>query len=157
MEKLELNELIEGVLTALATSGLSRATIISYKYSAFGHIRTFFDKRGVRFYCPTTSLAFREHIKKRLLNEEVSERYWRKLRKAVVWLEEYVRTGTVKWKTDRDHSRVELNENFSSILGAYLECLHNRLSSGTIKYVSSTIFKFLKFLENDGYVDFKEL
>jgi site-specific recombinase XerD len=157
MKKIELEKLINCVMDALCASGLSKCTLKTYRYGAYSSIKTFFAEEGKQFYSSKTVKAFLKNIKKRLENNEISSRHYRKLRKSANLLDEYVTTGALRWKTRDNRSDIKLNNYFNSILSDYEKNVRNRLASGTVKCLKSNALQFLKFLDDKGHINFARI
>ena len=140
MKKIELKKLIDHVLDALRAFELSTSTLKTYRYSAFSPIKTFFAKKGQHLYSQKTATTFLKRVKERLKNNEISERHYRKLRKAADLLEEYSATGALEWKTRTPRSKIKVNAYFTSILLAYEKNCCKRLAPGTVKCLKSNAF-----------------
>jgi len=157
MKKIELKKLIDHVMNALRDLGLSKSTLKSYRYSAFSSINKFFKQKGRHLYSKKITGAFCKNIEVRLKNNEISSRHYRKLRKAVNLLDEYVTTGTLRWKTRDNRSSIKLNNYFTSILSDYEKNVRKRLASGTVKGLKSYALQFLKFLDDNGHIKFERI
>jgi hypothetical protein len=119
MKQISIKQLIDHVLDAMLDFKLNKSTLKSYKYSYFAPIKKFFFKNGKLLYSKETTVAFLKNSKERLSNNEISECYYRMLRKAADLLEEYNITGSLKWKTRNNRTKIKLNGYFTSLLLAY--------------------------------------
>jgi site-specific recombinase XerD len=157
MEQTELKRLIDQVIAAMDILKLSKSTIKSYKYSAFAPIRSFFEKNGQVLYSKELIDAFLASAKERMSNHEISERHYRKLRKALELLEEYYTTSVLRWKTRMNRTKIKVNEYFTSLLLAYEQNISRQLAPRTVACTKSNILQFLKFLEDKGHQNFKRV
>lgn len=157
MEQIELKQLIDQVMAAMDTFKLSKSTLESYKRSAFTPIRTFFKENNQVLYSKEFITAFLTSAKERLNDHKISERHYRKLRKASDLLEEYHATSTLIWKTRVNRTKIKVNGYFTSLLLAYEQSNNRQLAPGTAAYIKSNILQFLKFLEDKGHKNFEKV
>lgn len=157
MEQIEVKRLIDQVMAAMGALKLSKSTLESYESSAFTPISNFFEKKRQVLYSNELVDEFLASAKKRADEHEISERHYRKLRKASELLEEYHTTSSLVWKTRTGRTKVKVNRYFASIVSAYEQNTTRELAPGTLACTKSTILQFLKFLEDKGHVDFKKV
>ncbi|MDA8441227.1 MAG: site-specific integrase [Peptococcaceae bacterium] len=157
MEQIQLKQLIDQVMAAMDAFNLSKSTIESYMRSAFAPIRIFFEKNNQVLYSKEFINTFLISAKEQLNNHEISERHYRKLRKASDLLEEYYITSALKWKTRGNRTKIKVNGYFTSLLLAYEQNNSRQLAPGTTAYIKSNILQFLKFLEDKGHKNFEKI
>jgi site-specific recombinase XerD len=157
MEQIEIKQLIDQVLKVMSNFNLAESSLKGYKLSAFSPIRSFFIKNGKHLYSKETTDTFIKIAIERLNKAEISDRHFRKLRKAADLLEEYHTTGTLEWKVRTNRSKIKVNDYFTATLLTYLKSLSVRLAPGTVAYLKSNALQFLKFLEDRGYVNFQRI
>ena len=153
--KNQLDHLINQTLEKLQMLGMKQSTIKSYRYSAFNRVRNYCIRQGVTTCHPETLCAFLSIQQRRLENDEISQRYFRKLRKAVQMLQEFSQKGEIHWHCHHEFSRCHVNDYFRACLKQFLE--KQRVGERTIAQIQSSVLQFLNHLENNGHIDFNEM
>ncbi len=153
MKQIKLKQVIEQVLEAMSSFNLTKSTLKTYKYSAFSSITTYAKKRDALFYSKDITDDFLKFQKDRLNNNEISEKHYRLLRKAVELLEEYYTTGNLRWKIRHNRSKIKLNEYFNSIIVDFEKDIFDQLAPNTVLYIKSNVLQFLEFIENNGHIN----
>lgn len=153
--QIQLDQLINQTLEELKKLGMKKMTIKSYRYSAYCSIKNYCVQHGTTYFEPIILNGFLSFQKKRLESNEISKRHYRKLRRAVLMLEDFSQYGTIQWGYYGNRSTYKTNDYFNLNLGKFLENLH--LSKGTIAGIKSNILHFLNHLEDSGHSDFNTL
>lgn len=153
--QIPLEQLIECILTELEKLGMAESTIKSYAGSAYGPMRNYCARNGTTYYAPAMLNDFLCLQKERLKNAEISERHFRKLRRAVLMVHDFHQHGTLQGGRYDSGSKYETNEYFGLCLERFLETQH--LSKRTISTLKSTILQFLCQMEHDGHRDFSTI
>ncbi len=151
----QLDQLINQTLEKMQMLGMKQSTIKSYRYSAFNCIRNYCIRQGVTTCHPETLCAFLSIQQRRLENDEISQRYFRKIRKAIQMLQEFSQNGDIQWHYHHEASRFHLNDYFNACLKQFLE--KQRVGERTIAGIQSSVLQFLNHLENNGHIDFSEM
>jgi len=155
MIKDQLDKLISQTLEELKKVGMSKSTIKAYRYSAYSPIKNYCFQQGITCYDPATVDTFLYSQKKRLEDNEISKRHYRKLRRAVLMLKEFSQQGVLQWRYYSNRSRYRINEYFSLYLRQFLDT--QDVSKGTIANRRSIIRHFLNHIEHNGHSDFNLL
>ncbi len=153
--QIPLERLIKNVLKELKKLGMAELTIKSYKYSAYSPISNYCARNGTTCYEPAMLNAFICYQKERLENSEISEKYFRTLRRAVLMLHDLYQHGTLQGCRYNSGSKYKTNEYFDLCLKQFLEAQH--LSKGTISNLRSIILQFLCQMEYIGRRDFSAI
>lgn len=150
--QISLEQLIECVLEELKKKGLTSESIKSYSESAYSPLIKYCARNGTTYYEPTVLNEFLNYQKKRLENNEISERYFRKLRRAVLMAHDQYQNGAIPDRRYDPGSKYKTNEYFSLWLKQFLDAQH--LGERTLGNLRSGISIFLHYLENTGHTDF---
>jgi len=153
--QIPLERIIERVLEELEKLCMAESTIKSYAGSAYSPIRNYCARNGTTCYEPTTLNAFLCSQKERLENSEISERHFRKLRRAVLMVHDLYQHGTLQGYRYDSGSKYETSEFFGLCMKQFLEAQH--LSKRTISNLRSNIQQFLYQLEQAGHRDFSTI
>lgn len=153
--QIQLDQFICQTLEELKKLGMKKSTIKSYHYSAYRPIRNYCVQHGTNCYEPATLDAFLSSQKKRLENSEISKRHYRRLRRAVLMLQDLSQYGRLQWDRYSAGATYKTNEYFSLYLKQFLEAQH--VSKGIIATIRSYILQFLCHIEHDGHSDFSTL
>lgn len=155
MMKIQLEQLIFQTLEELKMLGMKKSTIKSYKYSAYSPIKNYCVQKDITWYHPPTLDTFLSFQMNRLENSEISKRHYRKLRKAVLMLQDIHQNGKLQWGFNTQGSMYTTNEYFTFCLKQYL--VSQQLSKGTLSTNKSIILQFLNHIERNGHCDFSKL
>ena len=150
--QIPLERLIERVLQELEKLGMAEITIKSYAASAYGPMRNYCARNGTPCYEPAALNAFLCSKKERLENSEISERHFRKLRRAVLMLQDLYHHGAIQGCRYDSGSRYEINDYFSLSLKQFLE-EQQHLANRTVSGLRSRILQFLYHMEHAGHHD----
>lgn len=155
MMQIQLDQLISQTLEELKKLGMKKSTIKSYRYSTYSPIKNYCIQHGTTCYEPAILNAFLSSQKKRLESNEISKRHYRKLRRAVLMLQDLFQHGTFQRNHYSAGSIYKTNEYFGLNLKQFLEVQH--LSKGTIANLKSYLLKFLNHIEHNGHSNFNTL
>lgn len=150
-----LEQLIDRVLGELGQLGLSESTIKSYANSAYGPMRTYCARHETTCYEPTVLDAFLMAQKDRLASSEISERHFRKLRRAVLMIHDLHQHEALQDARYDSGSQYEVSEYFNRCLKQFIEAQY--FSKGTIAGLKSIVLQFLCHLERTGHRDFRAI
>lgn len=153
--QLELEQLIGQVVEELKKLGMKESTIRSYKYSAYSPIRNFCTQHETTYYDQTILDAFLSSQKQRLDCYEISERHYRKMRRAILMLNDLAQYGVLQAGHYHVGSKYKTNAYFKHCLIQFLKSLH--LGAGTITNIKSSILQFLSHIEHHGHSHFHTL
>jgi len=153
--QIPLERLIERVLKELEKLGMTENTIKSYASSAYVPMSNYCARNGTTCYESAVLNNFLNSQKERLENSEISERHFRKLRRAVLMIHDLHQNGAIQDCRYHSGSKYKTNEYFSLCLKQFLEAQH--LGKGTISNLRSKILQFLYHLEHAGYLDFSTI
>lgn len=148
---IQLDELINQVLEELKKLGMQKSTINGYQYSAYNPIRNYCLHQGTACYEPKILDAFLANQKQRLQRDEISERHYRKLRRAVLMLQDFAHYGRLQASRYSSGSQYTTTEYFCRCLDRFLEAQH--LSTGTKANLKSYTLQFLHHLSSNGHSD----
>ena len=150
-----LEILIKHVLKELENLGMSKSTIKSYAYSAYSPIKSYFARNGTKYYEPRLLNAFLASEQGRLKYHEISERHFRKLRRAVLMLHDLHQNGALRDSRYHLGSKYKASEYYYLYLQQFVESQY--LSKGTISTIKSIILQFLCEMEHAGHCDFSTI
>ncbi len=150
-----LEDLIDRVLGALGQLGLSESTIQSYANSAYGPMRTYCASHETTGYEPTVLNAFLMTQKDRLARSEISQRHFRKLRRAVLMIHDLHEHEALQEARYDSGSHYQVSEYFNRCLNPFIEA--QAVSQGTLAGLKSIVVQFLCHLERTGHRDFRAL
>lgn len=153
--EIPLDRLIDRVLAELGKLGLSESTIQSYADSAYGPMRTYCARNETTGYEPAVLKAFLGAQKDRLASSEISERHFRKLRRAVLMRHDFHQHEALQDSRYDPGSQYEVSESFNRCLEQFLEAQY--FSQGTIAGLKSLVLQFLGHLERTGHRDFSAI
>ena len=153
--QIQLDQLISQTLEELKKLGMKKSTIKSYRYSAYSPIRNYCVQQRTTRYEPATLDAFLFYQKKRLENKEISKRHYRRLRRAVLMLQDFYQHGTIQWEHYNTGTQYQSNDYFSLCLKQFLNAQH--ISKGTIATLKSSILQFFCYIERNGHCNFNTL
>lgn len=153
--KVLLIQLINQVIEELRKLDMKEATIVSYASSAYSPIRDYCVRNGTTYYDLTILNKFIDSQKNRLENNEISERHFRRLRRAVLMLHDLHNDGAIQGCRYHSGSKYKVNEYYNLCLKQFLEEQH--LCKGTIGELRSNILQFLYHLEHTGNCDFSNI
>ncbi|TEB04262.1 Tyrosine recombinase XerC [Pelotomaculum schinkii] len=153
--QIPLERHIERVLEELEKLGMADITIKSYAGSAYGPMRNYCARNGTTDYEPATLNAFLCSQKERLEKSEISERHFRKLRRAVLMVHDLYQSGTLHYCRYDAGPKYEISEYFGLCLQQFLEAQH--LTERTISNLRSKILQFLYYMERAGHRDFSAI
>lgn len=147
-----LERLIKHVLEELKNSSMAKGTIKSYTYSAYSPIKSYCARNGTTYYEPAMLNAFLCLQQERLENSEISERHFRRLRRAVLMLHDLHHNGTLQDSRYDSGSKYKIGEYFDFCLNQFIETLY--LGKRTISVIKSIILQFVCQIEGAGHCDF---
>lgn len=150
-----LEKLIKHVLEELENLNMAKSTIKSYAYSAYSPIKSYCARNGTECYEPDVLNAFLTSQQVRLENREISERHFRKLRRAVLMLHDLHQNGTLRYSRYHLNSKDKTSEYYDNYLQQFVEGQY--LSKGTISLIKSIILRFLCQIERTGHCDFSTI
>lgn len=153
--RVPLIQLIKRVIEELKQLGLKETTIFSYESSAYNPIRKYCARNGTTYYDFTMLDNYLDSQKIRLENNEISERHFRRLRRAVLMLHDLYHNGAIRSCRYHSGSKCKVNEYYNLCLKQFLE--KQDLSIRTIGGLKSKILQFLYHLEHAGNCDFSNI
>ena len=151
----EIIESVEIVLEFLRRIPLSARTVSSYR-DRYRTILAYCENNGIAHLNHSEAQKFTEHHMARCENVQISEGYYLHLRKAAFLLADCMQGHELVWKSVT-FPRKALVESYEKVLVEYRAYLSPSLAKGTIRGVSSTIRKFLSFLEGIEICDLMQL
>ncbi len=111
-----LERLIKHVLEELENLNMATSTIKSYAYSAYSPIKSYCARNDTKCYEPGVLNAFLASQQVRLENREISERHFRKLRRAVLMLHDLHQNGTLRYSRYHLGSKYKTSEYYDHYL-----------------------------------------
>ncbi len=154
MARIKLIDLYQCVESAIVALGTSPSTIECYQYSGFRPLQRFFEQKGQVYYSQKLADEFANNTLDAYKNNLISEFRQRRIRKVVAMLDEYNKTGTIKWRHQHLYNTDFLtSKNFENILTGYhvYMCRTKNYASKTIARHESTAKRFLLYLEEHGH------
>jgi site-specific recombinase XerD len=150
--QIQLNQLINQILEELKKLGMKKSTIKSYRDSTYSPIRRYCVQQGTTCYEPVILDAFLSSQLKRQENNEISKRHYRRLRRAIIMLQDLFQHDTLQSGRYSAGSKYKPNEYFSLCLKQFLEVQH--VSEGTIAHLKTNISQFLTHMECNKHSNF---
>ena len=152
MAKIKLVDLFECVQAALVDLGVTKNNVDGYRYSGFYHLQRFFEKKGCVYYSRKIAAEFVADTLNAYKKNLISSSKYQRIRKVVAMLEEYQKTGAIKWKHLPKHNTPSfVNKDFESILERYSLDMNGRYSPNTTIVYKSAVKQFLLYLEERGH------
>lgn len=142
--QIQLDQLISQILEELKKLGMKESTIKSYRNSTYCPIRNYCVRQGTSCYEPAILDAFLSLQQKRLEYKEISKRHYRRLRRAIIMLQDIFQLGTLQSGRYSAGSKYKPNEYFSLCLKQFLELQH--VSEGTIANLKTYTSQFLSLI-----------
>ena len=153
--EIPLERLIERVLAELDKLGMAETTIKSYADSAYGPMRNYCARNGTTCYEPVVLNAFLNSQKERLVSSEISDRHFRKLRRAVLMIHDLYQHEALQDSRYDSGSKYEASEYFGLCLKQFIDAQY--LSKGTMSGLKSIVLQFLCQMERIGHRDFSAI
>lgn len=154
MARVKLIDLYKCVESALVTIGVGKAALETYQSIGFRPLKHFFEERDCAYYSKKLADEFFEKTLNAYKSNVISVDRYRRIRKVVTMLDEYSKTGTIKWRQLPMYSVPSLTcKRFESILTRYLENISSKkgYALSTINRHRGTVKHFLLYLEGHGY------
>jgi integrase len=142
------------VESALIKLGTGKSTLENYQYSGFRPLWRFFEKNGCVYYSQKLANKFAENTLNSYKNNLISVSRYRRIRKVVAMLDEYSKTGSIKWRHLPMYGVPSLTcRNFENILTQYLEDISSKkgYALSTTNRHRWTVKHFLLYLEGLGH------
>jgi site-specific recombinase XerD len=155
MNKTKVALLIENVLGAMRGMQLSEKTVQDYKSKAFNAIGKYHDEKGTEDFSESHTTDFVEIKRAGFQDGFVSERCFRKIRRAADMLIEFNKTGALEWKTTK-WMTLPSTRHFRGLLDSFLSSLNGTIADGTINGIRSIASNFLCYLEDAGHKDIQD-
>ena len=153
MARVKLVDLYECVESALIALGLSKSTLMKYRYTGFRPLQCFFEQKKCVFYSRKLAEKFVSETLSDYESGLVSIFKYRRIRKVVAMLDEYKDTGTIKWAQLPNRNAAHLVcKHFETILTHYVSDLisKDRCSPSKIPNIKCIVRHFLRYLEEQG-------
>lgn len=148
---IQLDKLISQVLEELQKLSMHESTIRAYQYSAYNPLRNYCLHQGTVRYEPKILDAFLSTQEQRLQRHEISGRHYRKLRRAVLMLQDFAHHGRLQASRYSSGSQYTTTDYFCRCLDRFLEAQY--LGTGTKANLKSYTLQFLHHLSSNGHSD----
>jgi len=154
MAKIKLVDLYKSVQSALVASGAGTKTIQNYRCSGFNPLQRFFSEKGCVYYSRKLADEFATEALNAYKNNHISQYRHQCIRKVVAMLDEYKKTGAIKWARLPIYNAASLAcKDFENTLTQYCFEMNGteRYSPNTVKLYRDVIKQFLYYLEERGH------
>ena len=158
MAKIKLTDLFECVESALFASGTTRKVVLNYRNFGFEPLQRFFEKKGCLYYSKNLADEFASDTLNAYKKKRISRTGHASIRKVVAMLDEYKKTGALKWKVlPKYNAPPPVCKNFENVLTQYLLENKERYASSTLGNHKHVLTQFFRYLEERGYRKFSRL
>lgn len=154
MDSPPIGILVEQVLMELRKAGLKGSTVGVYgKY--FKRLRLFIEGQNDGVYSDPIMRAYKEKIQTEIKTGTITKRYFNALIRAAYLVDDYVETGTIKWKVYTNNRKFQPSDGANDIIQSALKMSGLKPD---FKYKLDCILrKFCCYLEDQGIHSFAEV
>jgi len=147
MDSPSIDFLVEQVLAELRKAGLKDSTVGIYgKY--LKRLRLFFEVKNDAFYSDPVMRAYKEKIQTEIEAGIITKRYFNALKRAAYLVEDYVKTGTIKWKVYTNNRKFQPSDGINDIIQSALKM--SGLKPDFQYKLDCILRKFCCYLEDQG-------